>query len=384
MGGTSDGRSSGIRSHGAFELKQLTWAFHQFAVESKDPVVRERFKNEDLFAWVQAMPLRRGLNPLSVSPNIEDYILKMLTSSDDSPYWHDMGLNWVDYYDRTADIPMIHISGWYDEYLLSAFDNFEGLSKRKKGPVRLLIGPWLHGMNDKSHSGEVEFGPDAAIPDFAREWHLRWFARYLRGEDKRVTDEKPVKVFIMGTGDGHKDQSGRLYHGGYWMESNSWPLPGTDFVKYYLDDSSLGAAMPKAESRADTYAFDPQHPVPTIGASTAASNPLFAGGAFDQRERPFNGDMNKGFFGSRPPYLPLKTRPDVLVYQTPPLTSDLTLAGPIKVHLWISSSAVDTDFTAKMIDVYPPSPDFPAGFEMNLTTASSAPGTAEMGNSSDS
>jgi uncharacterized protein len=367
MGGTSDGWLSGIRNHGAFELKQLTWAFHQIAVESKDPIVRERFHNEDLFAWVQAMPLRRGLSPLSAAPNIEDYILTMLTSSDDSPYWHNMGLNWVDYYDRTADIPMIHISGWYDEYLLSAFDNYQGLARCKKAPIRLLIGPWLHGMNGQSHAGEVDFGPDAAIGDFAQEWHLRWFERYLRGNSKPAPEEKPVKIFIMGTGDGHKDQHGRLFHGGYWVESNSWPLPDTSYIKYYLDESALGTTMPKAASRPDTYAFDPQHPVPTIGASTAASNPLFAGGAFDQRERPFNGDMQKGFFGSRPPYLPLKARPDVLAYQTAPLTHDLTIAGPIKVHLWISSSAVDTDFTAKLIDVYPPSLDFPAGFEMNLT-----------------
>jgi uncharacterized protein len=165
----------------------------------------------------------------------------------------------------------------------------------------------------------------------------------------------------------HKDQNGRLFHGGYWRESNSWPLPHTSYINYYLDESALSTAMPKAASRADTYAFDPEHPVPTIGASTAASNPLFAGGAFDQRERPFTGDMQKGFFGSRPPYLPLKARPDVLVYQTAPLTRDITVAGPIKVHLWISSSALDTDFTAKIIDVYPPSHDFPAGFEMNLT-----------------
>jgi len=367
MGGTSDGWLSGIRNHGAFELKQLNWAFHQIGAETKDPVIRARFAQEDLFAWVQAMPLRRGLSPLSVSPSVEDYLLKMLTSSDDSPYWHDMGLNWVDYYDRTADIPMIHISGWYDEYLLSAIENYNGLSKIKKGPVQLLIGPWLHGMNAQSYSGDVEFGSEAAIRDFAEEWHLNWFARYLRGDSKPVSAEMPVKVFIMGTGDGHKDANGRLFHGGYWVESKSWPLADTDYVNYYLDASALGTSVPTAESRADSYSFDPQHPVPTIGASTAASNPLFAGGAFDQRERPFTGDMLKGFFGSRPPYLPLKARADVLVYQTVPLQSDVTVAGPIRVHLWISSSAVDTDFTAKLIDVYPASADFPAGFEMNLT-----------------
>jgi putative CocE/NonD family hydrolase len=367
MGGTSNPRTSGIRSHGAFELKQFNWAFRQIAVESKDPVIRERFKNENVLSWLEAMPLRRGLSPLSVAPNMEDYFLTMLTNSDDGPYWHQMGLNWIDYYGGTADIPMIHVSGWYDEYLLSAFDNYQGLSKIKKGPVLLLIGPWLHGKNSESHAGEVEFGPDAAIPDFDQQWHLKWFAHYLRGESSPPPQPKPVRIFVMGTGDGHKEASGRLFHGGYWIDSDAWPLPQTQFVNYYLDDATLSTARPKPDSRADTYAFDPKHPVPTIGASTASSNPLFAGGAFDQRERPYNGDMNKGFLGSRPPYLPLKARPDVLVYQTPPLAEDVTIAGPVKVHLWISSSSPDTDFTAKLIDVYPPSPDFPAGFEMNLT-----------------
>jgi putative CocE/NonD family hydrolase len=367
MGGTSNGWLSGIRNHGAFELKQLTWAFHQIAVESKDPIVRARFANEDLFAWIGAMPLRRGLSPMAASPSIENYLLTMLTSSDYSDYWRNMGVEWVDYYDGTADIPMIHISGWYDEYLVSAIDNYTGLSSRKKGPVRLMIGPWTHGGNTESHAGEVEFGPSAAIPDFARQWHLDWFARFLRGESNHVATESPVKVFVMGTGDGHKDSNGRLFHGGYWVETSAWPLPATNYVKDYLRDAEIRTETPPATDPPDVYAFDPRHPVPTIGASTAASAPVFAGGAFDQRERPFTGNMQTGFFGSQPPYLPLKARADVLVYQTPPLANDMTVAGPIRLHLFASSSAVDTDFTAKLIDVYPPSADFPAGFEMNLT-----------------
>ena len=367
MGGLSNGWLSGIRNHGAFELKQLNWAFRQIAMESKDPIVRARFAQEDLFAWVRAMPLRRGLSPLAASPNIENYLLTMLTASDYGDYWRDMGVNWVDYYERTADIPMIHISGWWDEYLVSAFDNYNGLSTRKKGPVRLLIGPWLHGGNTQSHAGEVEFGEASAIADFAAKWHLDWFAHFLRGQTDRAATERPIKLFIMGTGDGHKDRNGRLFHGGYWIETMSWPLPATNYVKYYLGEGEIGAALPLSDSRPDSYAFDPRHPVPTIGASTAASNPLFAGGAFDQRERPFKGDPQAGFFGSEAPYLPLKARADVLVYQTAPLAADVTLAGPIRVHLWISSSAADTDFTAKLIDVYPPSAGYPAGFDMNLT-----------------
>jgi uncharacterized protein len=367
MGGTSNGWLSTVRNHGAFELKQFTWAFNQIGKESPDPVIRARFANENLFAWIAAFPPRRGLSPLAMSPSIEDYLLKMLSNSDYSNYWRDMGVDWVDYYDGTADIPMIHVSGWYDAYLQSAIDNFQGLSTRKKGPVRLMIGPWVHSGNVESHAGEVEFGPAAALPGFERQWHLDWFENFLLGKPNHVAKESAVKVFVMGTGDGHKDANGRLYHGGYWMEAPSWPLPGTEPVKLYLQEGQLSREAPPSTSGPDTYAFDPRHPVPTIGASTAASAPVFAGGAFDQRERPFTGNMQTGFFGSEPPYLPLKARPDVLVYQTTPMDADVTVAGPIRVHLFASSSAVDTDFTAKLIDVYPPSVSYPAGFEMNLT-----------------
>jgi uncharacterized protein len=91
-----------------------------------------------------------------------------------------------------------------------------------------------------------------------------------------------------------------------------------------------------------------------------SGQPVMVGGAFDQREGP-------RFFGSRAPYRPLAERPDVLVFQTPPLEQDLEVTGPFTAHLWISSDCPDTDFTAKLIDVYPPNPDYPDGFAMNLT-----------------
>jgi hypothetical protein len=107
--------------------------------------------------------------------------------------------------------------------------------------------------------------------------------------------------------------------------------------------------------------------VPTVGGSFSSQPGLVAAGAFDQREGSFEGDPGKGFFGSRPPYLPLRARDDVAVFQTAPLAEDVAVVGPIVVKLFASSSAIDTDFTAKLIDVYPPSPDYPAGFDMNLT-----------------
>ena len=360
MGGMSNGWDHKVRNHGAFELQQVTWAFQQLAVESDDPVVRKLLEQEDVRDWLTALPLRKGLSPLSIAPNFEDYVLEMQTHGNYDDYWKHMDVNWVEYYDRTLDVPMLLVSGWYDSYAGGTVDNYVALSKRLKSPVRLLMGPWTHGSNTKAFAGDVSFGDAAAIGDFQDEFHLRWFDRYLKGLDTDVQAED-VRVFVMGSGDGHRDAAGRLYHGGYWRNAATWPLPGTRFTPYYFHaDGSLSAEPPQERSASTTYRYDPSNPVPTIGGSFSSTSPVFEPGAFDQREHP-------DLFGSAPPYLPLRARPDVLVFQTAPLTEPVEVVGPILVSLHVSSSALDTDFTAKLIDVYPPSAGYPSGFEMNLT-----------------
>ncbi len=368
VGGTSNGWDHAIRHHGAFTLKQLTWAFRNLESETPDPVVKERMRRENIADWITRLPWRRGQNPLSVAPEFEDYVFKMWTHSDYDDTWKQMGVNWVEYYDQTADIPMIHVSGWYDNYCRTAIDNYVGLSRLKQSPVRLLLGPWTHSGPETTSAGDVEFGPAAAIPDYRREWHLRWYDAFIKGEANAMLHEPAVKLFVMGTGDGRRDANGRLFHGGFWIESPGWPLPRTTFTPYFLHaDGTLSPEQPSPDAASITYTFDPANPVPTIGGSFAATLPLFTGGAFDQREKPFEGDPEKGFFGSKPPYLPLKSRPDILVYETEPLQEDVMIAGPIEVKLHVSSTAPDTDFTAKLIDVHPPSADYPAGYDMNLT-----------------
>ena len=100
--------------------------------------------------------------------------------------------------------------------------------------------------------------------------------------------------------------------------------------------------------------------MPTIGGALTSGQPVFEGGGFDQREAP-------QFFGCRNPGLPLSARRDVLSFETEPLAADVAVIGPISVELWVSSDALDTDFTAKLIDVYPPSEDYPTGYAMILT-----------------
>lgn len=367
-GGTSNGWNHGIRNHGAFALKQLTWAFSNLRAEADDPVVKAYMESQSIADWFQALPLKRGSNPLSIAPEFENYYFDMLDHSDYSDYWKQMGFNWMEYYSQTSDIPMIHIAGWYDNYCQTAIDNYAGLSKRKRSPVHLLMGPWVHGGIEDSHAGDVEFGEAAAINGFDQGWHLRWFDRFLKGVDSGLESAKPVRIFVMGTGDGRRDENGRLFHGGYWMQTDRWPVPEAKPVQFYLRASGdLSTDLPETEEGPITYRFDPADPVPTIGGSMAASRLLWEGGAFHQKEKPFDGDPSSGFYGSRPPYLPLKARHDVVVYQTKPLEKAVTVAGPVIVKLQVSSDCPDTDFTAKLIDVYPPSQSFTEGFEMNLT-----------------
>ncbi|MBI4540086.1 MAG: CocE/NonD family hydrolase [Gemmatimonadetes bacterium] len=369
MGGVYNGWHHKIRNHGAFELgQQIGWAFSQMAAQTYNPVAKEMMKHEKASDWITSFSGKLGLTPLASAPNFEEYIYDMMTRGDYDDYWKQPDVNWSLHYQQTADIPMLHITGWYDSYTAGTIYNYSGLSKLKKSPQRLLVGPWLHGGNTRSSSGNVEFGAEAAIPDFPDAFHVRWFDHFLKGDKNGVEDEPPVRLFVMGTGDGHKDEKGRLFHGGYWLSAKDWPLPGTRLTTYYFHgDGSLRPEKPAPNVAPTTYAYDPRQPVPTIGGSFSGQNALVAAGAFDQREREFTGDEENGFYGSRPPYLPLRARPDVIVFQTEPLAQDVIVIGPIVVKLYASSSAVDTDFTAKLVDVYPPSPHYPSGYDMNLT-----------------
>jgi putative CocE/NonD family hydrolase len=181
----------------------------------------------------------------------------------------------------------------------------------------------------------------------------------LKGIDNGVEKEGPVTLFIMGGGDGHKSKDGRLQHGGRWRVEQAFPLERTKFTNYYLHgDGGLSPEEPAKQGGATTYRFDPANPVPTIGGNLSSVGGLLDAGGFDQRCRAttlFAHDL-----------LPLSERRDVLVYQTEPLKEDVEVTGPVVVTLFVSSSAVDTDFTAKLLDVYPSSADYPLGFDLNL------------------
>jgi uncharacterized protein len=367
-GGFSNAYQGGIRQGGTFELKQVIWAYTQ-ALESREvrqnPRLLAALKVVDLKAWFARMPWKRGDTPLSLVPDYESYVYEQWEHGRFDDYWKQVGIYAAGFYRQFADAAMMHLSGWYDAYARTATQNYMGLSKRKRGPVKLIMGPWTHGARSTPYSGEVFFGTGSTLDAeggadlFAL--RLAWFDRYLKGTSQVADREPSVRLFVMGGGSGRKMTDGRLDHGGRWRSESDWPIPDRKPTAYFLtSEGHLSLFRPAAANAPLSYPFDPHHPVPTMGGTVTSGEPLMRPGGYDQIEGP-------AFYGSRPPYLPVAARPDVLVFQTEPLAEDIEVTGAIDAQLWISSDAPDTDFTIKLIDVYPPSEDYPHGFALNLT-----------------
>ena len=217
------------------------------------------------------------------------------------------------------------------------------------------------------------------------EEQLRYFGRWLRDEPTGVEDDPPVQLFVMGGGTGRRTAQGKMDHGGQWRGEQEWPLARARYTPYYLRaDGTLNSEPPQVAEASLSYDFDPSHPVPTIGGNLCGIMELpDDDGQLDQMWRRFMSPVTQlrhivttgaahqkeapGMVGATAPYPLLADRPDVLVFQSEPLAEDIEVTGPITVKLWISSSADDTDFTAKLLDIYPATADYPDGYHMNLT-----------------
>jgi uncharacterized protein len=222
---------------------------------------------------------------------------------------------------KDIHVPMYSVGGWYDNYVESDLDAFSTLSKYNH-QNRILIGPWAHVFG--ASFTNVSFGNDSLVS--LRPEQLRWFDRWLKGDD-RIEWRHPVRIFVMGINQ--------------WRDEDEWPLARSRNVKFYFGgDGQLGARADHG-STPDTFVYDPRDPVPTTGGAVCCDARVFPWGPMDQRQ--------------------VEKRRDVLVYSTSPLGSDTEVTGPVKVVLYASSSAPDTDFTAKLVDV---SPD---GSARNLT-----------------
>lgn len=365
-GGFSSAYHGGARQGGAFELKQLTWARKHALLASEtaaNPARLEALESEDIADWIRER-WQVGHSPLGAAPEYERYIVEQWDNDRFTDFWRRNGLYARGFYDRYSDVPMVHMSSWYDPYSQTAIDNFNGLAPIKRGPVRLVLGPWTHGQRSASYSGDVDFGDQAPLDGHigADYFTLRrdWFDRHLLGRDASDHLPAPVRIFVMGGGSGRRNADGRLDHGGYWRDEQEWPLSRTRAARFYMHrDGVLSMSGPTDRDQSLSYDFDPAGPVPTIGGAITSGAPLMYAGAYDQIE-------TEDLFGATKPGRALADRPDVLVFETAPLDAEIELTGSIAAHLFISSTAVDTDFTVKLVDVYPPNADYPRGYAMNL------------------
>ncbi|WP_164104014.1 CocE/NonD family hydrolase [Candidatus Laterigemmans baculatus] len=358
------GRQS-LRNAGAFEMRFWNWIFLNGGRGSNaatDPGTAEVLKEmaDQRFTYLRNLPTRRGMTPLKLSSEYEEWLISAMEHGANDEFWAQNNI--VDAPEKYKDIPVYLVSGWYDSWAGNNTANFIALSKTIKGPVYMIMGPWIHGRQSSYTHGQVSFGRDAAIAD-QWAWRKEWYDHWLKGIDNAVGKEAPfatpVRIFVMGTGDGGKDDQGRIEHGGYWRDEHEWPLARTVYTDYYLHgDGGLATKPPKGDSSTTQFQFDPNDPVPTIGGNISSHNDILLQGAWDQK----GGPHVWNFFDP----IPLSARNDVLVFQSEPLQEDLEVTGEIEVRLHASSSAVDTDFTAKLIDVYPPSAEWPGGFDLNI------------------
>ena len=363
-GGFCNSWTGGIRQFGAFELKQATWAFNNALISPEaqaDPVLHAALAAENLREWFTRMPWKPGHSPLRHHPDYETYLFEQWRHGPFDAFWQQLGLwaeGWHGRYSRAA---CVHMSSWFDPYTLTATGNYHGLRQAGRGPQRLILGPWTHGARSETCFGDVEFGPAATIDSWAGDWlsyRIRFFDQVLQGTPD---SEPPVRLFLMGGGSGRRTAGGRLDHGGRWVTAADWPVPDARPMPFYLHpDGALAPLPPPVDGVPLRFDYDPRRPVPTIGGSLTSLEPVAVGGSFDQIEGP-------AFFGCTPPYLPLASRADVLVFQTEPLAEPLCVVGPVEADLFVATDGPDTDFTAKLIDVYPSSADYPQGYAMILT-----------------
>lgn len=220
-------------------------------------------------------------------------------------------------------IPIFHVGGWYDIFNGGTVDNFTWLQNQgapgARGNQKLLMGPFGHGPL----SGDLEY-PGFDRLQLAGDQEIRWFDHWLKGVPNGIMDEPPVSYFMMAAA-----EKGRVSPKNRMLASANWP-PAYREVRYYpTPDKTLSTAAPTGDAKPLSYRFDPAKPTPTFGGA----NLTFDRGPQDQRQ--------------------VGERPDYLRFATPPLEKDVTISGPVKVELYAATDGPDTDFMAKLVDVYP-------------------------------
>ncbi|MBI4167131.1 MAG: CocE/NonD family hydrolase [Acidobacteria bacterium] len=319
---------------GAFEQWfNESWTSGSLAQDTHDRFVRE---NSNALLWVGKLPLSKyPLLNLGTSEGLAPYFTDWLAHPNYDDYWRQWS---IEEHFANVTVPAYHVAAWYDIFQGGSLRNYVGIkahggSEAARNGQRLLVIIGGHAGRGRK-IGEVDFGPEADLDLNAI--MMRWYDFLLKGAANGIASEKPVKIFVMGANQ--------------WREEAEWPLARAHATRYFLHsagkanslsgDGALTTTSPQAEP-ADHFIYDPAEPVPTIGGPLCCDSAHLAPGPRDQR--------------------PAEARDDVLVFTTPAFKEDFEVTGPVSVELFASSSAVDTDFTGKLVDVWP------TGFAQNLT-----------------
>jgi len=294
-------------------------------------------------AWRNVLPL--AAYPMRGVPDagaLAPYYNDWLAHPNYDDYWKALSIE--EHYSQ-IQVPVLNLAAWYDIFLGGSLRNYELLKTKTAGEAarkgrRLLvyIGGHAGGWEDRK-IGDVDFGEKAPIDGDGLT--LDWYDVIFKGANNGLSAGKLVRIFVMGRNE--------------WRDEDDWPLARAKNTKYFLHsggnaasaagDGTLTAQTPAAKLSAaesqDSFVYDPANPVPTIGGPLCCRGDLLKPGPFDQKEA--------------------EQRRDVLVYTTPAFEHDLEVTGPVTTDLYVTTSAVDTDFTAKLVDVWP------NGFAQNLT-----------------
>lgn len=276
------------------------------------------FVPPDFKSYVATLPIRRA-GAVATGHSLSTWNIAIDHPTYDA-YWKEVSVRG---HLKDIHVPVYSVGGWYDNYVESDLDAFSTLSKHQHAD-RIMVGPWPHVFS--ATFPNANFGKDSQVS--LRPEMLKWFDHWLKGVELPER-EHPVRIFVMGIN--------------RWRDEDEWPLTRARKEKFYLDQRFQLGAKPDRDVQPapDTFVYDPRNPVPTLGGAICCNPKVFPWGPMDQRG--------------------VEKRPDVLSYSTPPLAADTEVTGPIKVILYTSSSAPDTDFTAKLVDV------FPDGLARNLT-----------------
>jgi putative CocE/NonD family hydrolase len=320
---------------GAFEQ----WFNESWSTGLAENTMRRRVEESNALAGTKTLPLAdfAVLEPPS-AVGIAPYFKDWLAHPSFDAYWKQWSIE--DHY-SDIQVPVLSFAAWYDIFLGGSLKNYvrlktEGGTDAAKHGQRLVVYVGGH-AGDPSNRwvGGVDFGEK--LPIDQDEITLRWYDSIFKGVANGVEKEKPVKIFVMGKNE--------------WRDEDDWPLARAKNTRYYLHSAgganglagsgTLSTAVP-GEEKPDQYVYDPGDAAPTIGGPLCCGALPTGIGPEDQR--------------------PAEGRADVLVFTTPAFQKDFEVTGPVTLDLYLSSSAVDTDFTGMLVDVWP------NGFAQNLTS----------------